>query len=92
MYWQQVLRFAADRACAQWRFFLRTLYLISGDEIRTEFADGTEAQFVSCLADAEAFDSPTIALWRQRTLELMKHPETFDYDEWCGGGFAFAEC
>jgi hypothetical protein len=86
------LELAADPACPTREFFLHILYLMIGDAVRSEFKLRPEQivrGFIELAADST---SPEVRLWRERSLRLLKHPEEFSYDDWCGGGLVRSDC
>jgi hypothetical protein len=68
-------------------FFLRVLYLVTGDAVRTERSDLRE-RLKTILEVARRSGDPWIRAWVQRTEVLLANPETFDYTAWCDGGLA----
>jgi hypothetical protein len=86
--WETILALADDPTISKRQFFLQTLYLIVGDAVRTEFRAFKRTDLDKLIQRSETSNSPEIQNWRERSLHLMKHPDTFDYDEWCDGGLA----
>jgi hypothetical protein len=80
---------AADEACPARDFALNGLYLLTGDAVRTSYDVYPRRRLEYLLACADALSEPTLATWAARSRALMTDPETFDYDLWCGGGFAY---
>jgi hypothetical protein len=79
---------AADPACPARDFFLRVLYLLVGDAARTRYRSLPAGTVEALLERGLTAGRPELALWAERSRELMRHPETFGYDAWCGGGLA----
>ena len=84
------LDFASDPACPKRGYFVRILYLIVGDAVRSKYGTLPEPILRGFLERAAEYRDPAIQLWRQRSLELMRDPKTFEYDAWCAGGLAKA--
>ena len=82
------LQFAADPNCPTQSFFLRVIYLMVGDAVRTGYRSISEAQVVGFVELAAGTRSKPLRLWRERALRLLKHPSEFEYAAWCGGGLA----
>ncbi len=83
------LAFAADDRCPNAGFFLSLLYLIVGDAVRSGFTYKSKDDVMGLLnlADRE-FPKGVIFLWVQRSRNLLEHPETLRYEDWCAGGLA----
>ena len=90
--WAQVEKVFFDLAsedhCPNRRFILRILYLIVGDAVRTNFGSKPRYAVEGLIEKSNAYHHPDIERWRKKSLELLKHPENFDYAIWCGGGLA----
>lgn len=82
------LDFVADPACPNSDYFLWVLYLIVGDAVRTGYRTHSAENVEVLLERGLATGNPELALWAESSRELMRRPETFDYDLWCGGGLA----
>ena len=76
---------AADDSCPSWKYFQRVLYLIVGDAVRTGFQTETEDSIHNLLKLTERFPKHRFQLFRQRSLDLLQHPDSFDYNGWCAG-------
>jgi hypothetical protein len=73
----------------QREFFLRCLYLIVGDAVRSNFNTTMRSDLEDALDRAElALRDPAIDRWVSDSRALIAHPETFTYDDWCDGGLA----
>jgi hypothetical protein len=84
-----LLRLASDPLCPKRDFFLHCLYILVGDYVRVLCAGvRTPVALDGLLKVAEANENLTIGTWLHRSRNLIAHPETFDYDFWCNGGFA----
>lgn len=82
------LDLVADPACPNRGFFLEVLYLLVGDAVRTGYQAERRERVEELLERGLASGHPDLALWAERSRELMARPEIFDYDAWCGGGLA----
>jgi hypothetical protein len=81
------LELASDDGCPNADYFLSVLYLIVGDAVRTEFKTKNREEIEDLLNKAKkTYSKNCIHLWIQRSIELIKQPESFDYDDWCAGG------
>lgn len=82
------LDLASDPACPTRRYFLRVLYLIVGDAVRTGHRSVPEPVVRGFVERGGAYDHPDIRRWQERSRELMADPDRFDYQLWCAGGYA----
>ncbi|MFZ2103632.1 MAG: hypothetical protein WAU86_24020 [Oricola sp.] len=82
------LELAADDRCPKSQFFLSLLYLIVGDHIRKGTDHETLFSLRAFLAKADAFNSKALQKWKDRSNELLRHPDKFNYQQWCAGGLA----
>ena len=78
--------FVSDITCPKQKYFLKVLYLIVGDAVRTEYHTNTREEINEFLEAANKLQVKELELWIDKSRNLMKHPEKFDYDRWCGGG------
>ena len=71
-------------------FFMRCLYLIVGDAVRTAFKTSSRSAVQSALevAIAVAASDRAVARWAEDSQTLLASPERFDYDDRCDGGLA----
>ncbi len=76
---------AADDACPSWDYFLRILYLIIGDAVRTEFQTESKEAILEILDATRSFPNDRFSLLRKRAELLIASPDTFNYDDWCAG-------
>jgi hypothetical protein len=76
---------AANNLCPARDYFLRLLYLIVGDAVRTSFQTESLESIKEILAMTESFPRHRFHVFRHRSLELIENPKTFDYDDWCAG-------
>jgi hypothetical protein len=85
------LRLCADPECPNRIFFLRCLYLLVGDAVRF-CADPRELEPLRRLFERAAqLEEPRLKRWVDRSLDLIAHPDTFDYPRWCEGRWAEEE-
>ena len=86
------MELATDDACPNADYFLKVLYLIVGDAVRTNFRSHTKTHIENLLTKAETrFQKRCIYLWIRRSRQLMTDPKSFVYDEWCAGVLARRE-
>jgi hypothetical protein len=64
------------------------LYYMVGRAVRGFYGDDTDLIIKGYLRDAEGIKHGDIKTWEKRTIDLLKNPKTFDYEEWCGGKLA----
>jgi hypothetical protein len=87
-----ILQLAMDPACPSRDFFLRCLYLLVGDAVRTSFVVHSRQAVIDLLNRVPADCPPDIGRWVARARELIQGPpEAVDRDLWCDGGYARAE-
>ena len=79
---------AANDDCPSWGYFLRLLYFVVGDAIRTEYRTTSENDIHKILSLTEKHPKHRFHLFRQRAVALIANPQTFSYDEWCAGMLA----
>lgn len=87
-YEELYIELAADENCPNNRFFLSILYRMVGDQVRRGTDNQTEFNLRDFVAKADSFDNKALKSWQTRSMDLLRHPEKFDYDQWCAGGFA----
>lgn len=80
------VEFAADSGCPKQDYFLRLLYLIVGNAVRSSFAAESKGRIKSLLHLARSQSGQALFLFSQRSEELLAEPESFEYDDWCAGG------
>ena len=74
------LECAADVDCPGQRCMLGVLYVIVGDSIRSNFYMRDRSSIESLIAKADGHSSCAISRWQQRSRDLLKNPDSFDYD------------
>jgi hypothetical protein len=82
------LELAADRRCPSKDFFLSMLYLMVGDYVRRGVDHQVQFNLKDFIGKADGLDSDALRTWQRRSLDLLRHPEKFDYEEWCAGRLA----
>jgi hypothetical protein len=82
------VEFAGDVACPKAAYFLSVLYLIVGDAVRTDYSSECRDTVDDLLQAGRAQGSARVLTWVARSERLMLHPEEFEFDLWCAGGFA----
>jgi hypothetical protein len=85
---QALFECTADDHCPNRRFILGVLYLVVGNAVRSGFRTVARPIIEGFIARGDEFAHSDIRLWQQRSKELLQHPEMFDYQYWCAGGFA----
>lgn len=87
-----ILQFATDPACPSRNFFLRCLYLLVGDAVRSNFVAHQREVVLNLLARVSGDCPPDVTRWAERSRVLVSGPsDAVDYDLWCAGGYALAE-
>lgn len=86
-----ILELAADNHCPKQPFFLSCAYLIVGDAVRTNFEVCSRTDIQHFLSRAVQTSNQYLVTLAERSYLLIQNPETFDYEQWCGGGLADAE-
>ncbi|WCN37018.1 hypothetical protein [Aneurinibacillus uraniidurans] len=81
-----LLSLASDSSCPSQSFFLNCIYLLVGDAIRSKKSVN---EIIELLNRAEKINEPHIRKWIERSKVLIEKPETFNYELWCDGGFAY---
>lgn len=82
------LELAADEQCLKHGTFLRILYLVVGDAVRSGWRAHDRARIEALISSGAAHSRPAIKLWASRAQALIEAPETFSYAAWCDGGLA----
>mgnify|MGYP001377314915 CR=1 FL=1 len=82
------LEFAADDNCPNSQFFLSMLYLMVGDSVRRGLDHQVEFNMQDFIRKASNYDHEALRVWSSRSQDLLRHPERFDYGDWCGGRLA----
>jgi hypothetical protein len=83
-----LIRLIGDPACRGARYFLRALYVLTGDAVRTCYRHTTEHEVGKVIALAHESADESLRLWAYRSDELMRNPTQFEYYAWCDGGLA----
>ncbi len=82
------LDLATDNACPKRKYFLSCLYLFVGDAVSTRYETNSRTDVEELLGLADAVADEALREWIGRSRQLIVDPESFDYDLWCGGGYA----
>jgi len=81
------LDFAADPRCNKKDFFLESLYVWVGDQVRSRLPD--KEVLMRTLGDAENIPDERIKKFVDRSRELILDPYGYDSDKWgIGGSYA----
>jgi hypothetical protein len=87
-----ILRLATDPTCPTRNFFLRCLYLLVGDAVRSDFVAHRREIVLELLARVPADCPPDVLRWANRAQELVAGPpDAVDHSLWCDGGYSRAE-
>jgi len=84
----EYIRLACDKNCPKREFFLHMLYLMVGDPVRSNYRSVSKEAVLAFIQQGRYTSDQDVQLWRERSLELLKKPDTFNYHDWCGGGLA----
>lgn len=84
-----LVRLASDDQCPNRVFFLSCLYLLVGDAVRTKGQTWPLKEVSAWITRTPVNGPKDIALFFQRSADLLDHPETFDYNKWCWHGHAY---
>lgn len=80
---------ASTKTCPKADYFLALLYFIVGDAVRAEYRNRSRPDIEALISKLEQrFPAYVIRQWGNRSRELLAHPETFRYKDWCAGGLA----
>lgn len=77
---------AGSDDCPNWGYFLRLLYFIVGDAVRSDYQTLSRESLEDVLALTVHIPRFRFHQLRQRAAELMSDPGSFDYHQWCRGG------
>jgi hypothetical protein len=75
-----ILEFAADPKCPTRDFFLGSLYVWSGDTVRTPNSD--TAKLEELLQSASEIDDERLEKYVMRSRALLANPESYTYEKW----------
>jgi hypothetical protein len=88
---QTVFSLAAAPNLPNWRYFLHCLYLFVGDAARTNFRVYSRSLVEELLGRVNEHSPKYLHRWQERSQNLISGTERFDYELWCGGGYARQE-
>jgi hypothetical protein len=83
-----ILELASNDGHPKQDTFLQCLYLLAGDAVRSRYGACSREQLTGLVERARTSGSAWAERWAADTHELMLHPETFEYWDWCGGNIA----
>ena len=87
-YQAEYIHLACDKNCPKRDFFLHMLYLLVGDQVRCNYRSVSKEAVLEFIEQGRYTSNQDVQLWRERSIELIKNPDTFNYHDWCGGGLA----
>jgi hypothetical protein len=82
-----LLQLVNDEKCFHQSYFLKCLYLLVGDHVRTKGTIHDKEVIEKVMKQGSNSQNEKIKIWAERSKELMQNTETFDYTFWCDGGF-----
>jgi len=82
------LELAATKTCPNRGTFLRVLYLIVGDAVRTSWRTRSVEHVAGMIGAGRGSGAAEVRLWATRSSELVAKPSRFNYTDWCDGGLA----
>ena len=86
-----IIEFAIDEDCPKKKFFLSCAYLLVGDAVMTEYQSRSRSEIEAFLGKAKSKNHKSLNTLYERSVSLLENPESFDYDLWCGEGYANQE-
>lgn len=84
-----LFEFASDSKCPTKDYFLHCLYLLVGVAVRSKYRTSKKVTIDRIVIQGQQSTSNSIQRWAKRSKNLMEHPESFSYDNWCGGDLAY---
>ncbi|GAB6098083.1 hypothetical protein JCM14469_43390 [Desulfatiferula olefinivorans] len=88
IYSDLILTLASDNKCPQQEYFQHILYVVVGQAVRGRLSSRNTMEIETLLEHSEKFYHPFIKQWKQRSKDILKHTEEFDYDDWFSGRLA----
>lgn len=82
------LDLASNEKCPKRQYFLKILYLIIGDAVRTDYKYLEKPIIEGFIKKGEKYKHSDIQLWVERSKYLIKNPSSFHYGMWCDGELA----
>ena len=83
-----MLECAADDACPNRRYLLNELYKMVRYAVRDGFRSMPRPVIKGTIPRGDEYPHPDIRTWQARSRELLKSPESFDYETWSSYGLA----
>ena len=82
------IELATDHNCPKQVFFRHMLYYLVGKAIQGRFGDEKEFIIKGYLEKAEGIKHGDIKAWVKASENLLKNPESYEYENWSGGKLA----
>lgn len=82
------LELASDECCPAREFMLFILYFVVGHAIHDQFKTVPQPVIEGFVRRGSEYSHPDIQRWQNRCWKLLRDPDTFNYDQWCGGDYA----
>lgn len=82
------LDLASNNECPKRKYFLKLLYFIVGDAVRSDYTTNEQLIISGFVDRGRSYNHPDIVKWVIRSAELMAKPSMFQYGNWCGGKLA----
>jgi hypothetical protein len=79
------LDLASGESCPRRRYFPSLLYFMVGDAVRSDFHSRPHPTIKGFINRGDDFDHPDIRLWQKGSRDLLARPDSFEYNQWCGG-------
>ncbi|MGF9905988.1 hypothetical protein [Brevibacillus porteri] len=77
-----ICTFIDDAKCKHSSFFLSSLYVFTGDIVRSRSTEDIVRLSVLVEDVAKTAKSEQLKNWLERSKHLIKHPKEYDYDYW----------
>ena len=81
------LELASDNSCPAQTYMLFILYFIVGYAVHSGLKPSQQTIIEGFITLGDQYPHPDILKWQQRSEKLLNNPKTFDYEQWCGGGY-----
>ncbi len=86
-----LLELTCDETCPQNIWALSCLYFLVGDYIRRKIKPYSLEDLLNVLEEAKKSNVSYVTRWVEKSYDLIKDPERFNYNEWCNGELANEE-